>query len=104
MTTKYDSPDYSRASPYFKTDIQNDLYLDILKIRPVPARANDVLYKIEPQYTPRPDLLAYALYKERALWWVFAQRNLNVIRDPVYDLEAGVEIYLPQAKYLKELI
>ena len=27
MTTKYDSPDYGRASPYFKTDIQNDLYL-----------------------------------------------------------------------------
>jgi hypothetical protein len=101
MTTSYSAPDYFRNSPYFKTEIKNNLYLDVLTMRPIPARADDILYKIEVQYTHRPDLLAYDLYADRNLWWVFSQRNLNVIRDPVYDMEAGVEIYLPQMKYLK---
>ena len=104
MTTRYDAPDYGRASPYFATSIKNNSYLDILTMRPIPARADDVLYTVEPQYTHRPDLLAHDLYKEKNLWWVFAQRNLNVLRDPVYDLEAGVQIYLPQQKYLKGAI
>lgn len=104
MTTLYEKVKYSNTSPYAKTEIKNRLYLDFLQIRPVPARANDVLYKIEPQYTHRPDLLAYDLYQSSNLWWVFIQRNLDVLRDPIYDFEAGVEIYLPQSKFLQDTI
>jgi len=95
---------YNASSPWNKTRIQNDLYLDILRIRPVPAESDDVVYEIEPQYTYRPDLLAFDLYGNHKLWWVFAQRNMNVIKDPIYDFEAGVEIYLPKQSSLRELL
>lgn len=104
MTTLYDKVTYTTTSPYFKTEVKNNEYLSYLTIRPVPARANDVLYTIEVQYTHRPDLLAYDLYGTSDLWWVFAQRNMNVIRDPIYDIEAGVQIYLPQSQFIKDTI
>lgn len=100
----FDKIDYRKTSPYFKTEIKNGLYLDYLTIRPVPARSNDVLYKIEPQYTHRPDLLAFDLYGTPDLWWVFIQRNLDTLRDPIYDFEAGVEIYLPQSDLMRETL
>lgn len=93
---------YKPSSPFAATREVNEQYLDILNIRPIPATADDVLYTVEPQYTHRPDLLAYDLYKNTKLWWVFAQRNMNVIKDPVYDLVAGIQIYIPQGPKLRQ--
>jgi hypothetical protein len=100
----FDKINYHKASPYFNTEVKNGLYLSYLTIRPVPARSNDILYTIESQYTHRPDLLAFDLYQTPDLWWVFAQRNLDTIRDPIYDFEAGVEIFLPQSELLRETL
>lgn len=86
---------YSNRSPWFNTPITQD-YLDILKIRPVSAELSDYLYTIEAQYTNRPDLLAFDLYGDAALWWVFIQRNLDVLQDPIFDFVPGVQIYIPQ--------
>lgn len=69
--------------------------LSILTIRPVPAYSDDPIYTIEPQYNHRPDLLAYDMYGDHRLWWIFAQRNLDAIEDPIYDIVAGTQIYLP---------
>ena len=69
-----------------------------------PAEADDVLYEVAPQYNHRPDLLAYDLYGSPKLWWVFAQRNMNTIKDPVFDLESGVKIFLPKGDKLKRLL
>ena len=82
----------------------NDQYLDILNIRPVPATSDDVLYTIETQYTHRPDLLAYDLYGSTKLWWVFSQRNPDSLNDPIYDLVAGLKIYLPQGPKLRTIL
>lgn len=87
--------------PYGETLINERGYLDFLKIRPIPAASNDILYTITTAYTFRPDLLAFDLYGKKELWWVFAQRNMDVLKDPVFDFVAGTEIYLPQEKYLK---
>jgi hypothetical protein len=95
---------YTASSPWNNTKFRGNRYLDILQIRPVPAESDDFLYEIEPQYTYRPDLLAYDLYDNYKLWWVFAQRNMNVLKDPVYDFTAGTEIYLPKASSLSELL
>ena len=73
-------------------------YLDILRPRPVPVHPDDVLYEIKPEYTYRPDLLAHVAYGTKDLWWVFAQRNINTIKDPVYDFTAGTKIYLPKER------
>lgn len=91
---------YVNTSPWHTTGIINDLYLDILQIRPIPAESDDILYKVQPQYAYRPDLLAYDLYGSTKLWWVFAQRNMDIIKDPVYDLVPGIEIYLPKGPNL----
>jgi hypothetical protein len=89
---------YGDTSPWKDTKIKNGQYLDVLEIRPVPAENDDILYTIEPQYTYRPDLLAYDLYGSHRLWWVFAQRNMNVLKDPVYDFVPGTQIYLPKER------
>jgi hypothetical protein len=63
-----------------------------------------VLYNVQPQYTHRPDLLAYDVYGSSKLWWVFAQRNMDVLKDPVFDLVAGIDIFLPRASQLQKLL
>lgn len=94
---------YNNMSPWFKTSITRN-YLDVLTIRPVSAEPDDYLYTIEPQYIYRPDLLAYDLYGTKDLWWVFIQRNLDVLQDPVFDFIPGTQIYLPKNTSLKEVL
>ena len=89
---------YDDKSPYKDTKEVNGQFLGILNIRPVPSENDDIVYTIEPQYTYRPDLLAYDLYGDRRYWWVFAQRNMNILKDPVYDFIAGTQIYLPKER------
>ena len=95
---------YQPYSPFANTQTVNDQYLDLLTIRPIPATADDVLYTVETQYTHRPDLLAYDLYNNTKLWLVFAQRNMDVIKDPIYDLVAGIKIYIPQGPKLRQAL
>jgi hypothetical protein len=94
---------YNNKSPWFLTTVTNG-YLDVLKIRAVAADVSDFLYTIESQYTHRPDLLAFDLYNDAALWWVFTQRNLDVIQDPIFDFVPGVQIYIPQMSKLKTVL
>lgn len=95
---------YDNYSPWSRTNIIQDQYLDLLTIRSVPAEDDDILYKVQPQYAYRPDLLAYDLYGTHKLWWVFAQRNLDLLKDPVNDLVPGVEIYLPKGPNLSRIL
>ena len=92
------------SSPYGKTSIGNSGTLDVLTIRPVPAYADDPLYTVEPQYLHRPDLLAYDMYGDNRLWWIFTQRNLDVLEDPIYDFESGVEILLMSADSVSDML
>jgi hypothetical protein len=94
---------YSNYSPYADTDLSKG-YLDVMNFRTVPAEANDVLFTVTASYTHRPDLLAYDLYQNSSLWWVFAQRNPSVLKDPIYDLEPGVQIYLPKLSSMKQTL
>ena len=90
---------YSPKTPWYTTNQQSG-YLDILSIRPVSAEPDDFLYTIEPQYNFRPDLLAHDLYGSSKLWWVFLQRNLDVIEDPIFDFKVGVQIFIPKKETL----
>ena len=84
---------YKNTSPWYSTPT-NTNHLDVLTIRPVSAEQDDFLYTIESQYTYRPDLLAFDLYGDAALWWVFIQRNLDVLQDPIFDFVPGKKIYI----------
>jgi len=91
---------YSNTSPYYSTTL-NSSYLDVINFRNLPNVVDDVLFTVTTQYENRPDLLSYDLYGTANLWWVFAVRNKDVIKDPVYDLYAGQQIYLPQLATIK---
>ena len=95
--------EYKKTSPWANTT-QNNLYLENMKIRPIPAEQDDYIYTIENQYEHRPDLLAYDLYGTPALWWVFAQRNMEIIKDPIYDFRPGNQIYLPKKSNLEKYL
>jgi hypothetical protein len=86
---------YTSKSPYYKTSLSKG-YLDVATFRNITSRADDPLYIVDAKYENRPDLLAYDLYNDSNLWWVFVVRNKDTIKDPVYDLVAGVQIYLPK--------
>jgi hypothetical protein len=92
---------YPPTSPYYLTEIVNKKYLDIMTNRVIPALGSDVFWTITQVYEYRPDTLAYDLYNDPRLWWVFAQRNPNRLKDPYFDFVAGVQIYLPKMDTLK---
>lgn len=94
---------YANNSPWYTTSTTQN-YLNVLTIRPVSAEVDDFLYTIEPQYAYRPDLLAFDLYGESQLWWVFIQRNLNVLEDPVFDFIPGKKIYIPKNSSLRAVL
>lgn len=87
---------YPATSPYFLTDIVNRQYLDIMINRPIYSDPTDMYWEITPVYNLRPDLLASDLYNDSRLWWVFAQRNPNTLKDPLFDFVQGVSIYIPK--------
>ena len=90
---------YNRTSPYANTDIYG-FFLDVANIPQIPLDPKDVQYQIDAIYKGRPDLLAFDLYGDSSLWWVFSIRNPNVIQDPIYDFQPGVIIYVPQKQNL----
>lgn len=94
---------YSKYSPYYSTD-QSNGYLDTWNSISIPTLANDILFTLTKSYEYRPDLLAFDLYGQVNLWWVFAARNLNTIQDPIFDMQAGTKIYLPQLTTLKSVL
>ncbi len=88
---------YSKNSPWSNTPFNVSGYLDIMNKRTLPPEDDDIVYEIQSQYVYRPDLLAYDLYKNSKLWWVFAIRNPDILKDPVFDFLPGTKIYLPKA-------
>jgi hypothetical protein len=86
---------YSRHSPYFNNETFG-MFLDVATLPSIPYDPTDVVYEIDPIYKHRPDLLAYDLYNNSALWWVFAARNPNTMKDPIFDFLPGSTIYVPK--------
>lgn len=94
---------YSSISPYFVTPY-SQFFLDSMVDRPIPKETDDQLLRINQTYQYRPDLLAFDLYDQSQLWWVFYQRNPNTLTAPPWDFEAGREIYLPKITTLQTVL
>lgn len=95
--------DYSSTSPYFNTPVNGGV-LGVMVNRPIPKLVDDIQFTITETYNLRPDLLAFDLYGEAGLWWVFAQRNPNAIEDPLNDFVTGTTIFLPKENTLKTVL
>ena len=94
---------YNKQSPYINTSLTKG-YLDIINFIDIPGEVSDIQFTITTLYTHRPDLLAYDLYGDSNLWWVFTVRNKDVLRDPVYDFVPGQTIYLPQHESIRKAL
>ena len=90
---------YAKTSPYTQTEVYG-FFLDVANIPQIPIVPSDVTYEIDAIYKHRPDLLAYDLYGDQGLWWVFAVRNPNVLKDPVFDFVPGKRIFIPKKETL----
>ena len=95
--------DYNSTSPYFITPY-SQFFLDVMVDRPIPRDADDIFFLINQTYQYRPDLLAFDLYQQPGLWWVFYQRNPNTLTAPPWDFEAGRSIYLPKLTTLRTVL
>jgi len=94
------SANYDATSPYYTTGY-SQFFLDVMNNRPIPLESDDIPFEINLTYRYRPDLLAYDLYNDATLWWVFYQRNPNTLTKPPLDFDVGVTIYLPKITTLK---
>ncbi len=91
---------YPASSPYAATPQTAD-YIGRYVHRTVEPSDQDRYHTIKPGHNFRPDLLSHELYGTPAYWWVFCSRNLNVIRDPIWDFRTGIEIIVPSLTHLK---
>lgn len=93
-----------RKDSFLKNNqVLDGVFLDINKLPIIKVTLSDEQYAIDPAYDQRPDLLAHALYNNSRLWWVFALRNPDVIKDPLRDFKAGTIIFLPSAGSISAL-
>jgi hypothetical protein len=91
---------YDATSPYYATGY-SQFFLETMVNRPIPKENDDISFTINTTYQYRPDLLAFDLYGNAGLWWVFYQRNPNTLQAPPMDFAVGVLIYLPKMTTLK---
>lgn len=94
---------YNSTSPYATTGY-SQFFLDTMVNRPIPSQSDDLVFTINQTYQYRPDLLAFDLYDNGGLWWVFYQRNPNTLQAPPLDFKVGTLIYLPKITTLKSAL
>lgn len=95
---------YRSTSPYYSTEYIDGKFLDVINFKNIPNQADDKLITIIPAYEYRPDLLSFDLYKRVDYWWVFAVRNKDLIKDPIFDFTAGKKIYVPNELTLRNIL
>lgn len=85
---------YSNTSFYNGTGTWGP-FLDIWAGKTIPADITDAVYQIDSAYNLRPDILAHDMYQDSNLWWVFAVRNPDVLKDPLLSFTTGTIIHVP---------
>ena len=94
---------YNATSPYYTTGY-SQFFLDTMVNRPIPGQSDDLPFTINQTYQYRPDLLAFDLYDNGGLWWVFYQRNPNTLTKPPLDFVIDTFIYVPKMSTLRTVL
>ena len=94
---------YNATSPYYTTGY-SQFFLDVMINRPIPSQSDDLPFTINQTYQYRPDLLAFDLYDNSGLWWVFYQRNPNTLTKPPLDFVIDTFIYVPKLSTLRSVL
>lgn len=97
-------PSFKPESFLRNAEYRDSQFLDVnVGIPSIGKSIDDENYKITAEYEERPDKLAFTLYNKTTLWWVFAARNPDVLKDPLGDFKAGTIIKLPAMSSIKNI-
>jgi hypothetical protein len=96
--------DFHRRDSFLRNASTFDGFLDLNTLPKLPEDPFEVDYKIKESESKRPDILATNLYSTPRLWWVFALKNPDIIKDPIEDFKAGVIIKIPSPETVKSLV
>lgn len=94
---------YPNSSAYATTP-QLSWRIGVLNYRAIVPANGDSEITITAKYANRPDRLSNDLYGTQNYWWIFMVRNMNVIRDPMYDLTVGKKIWVPTLAALQGML
>jgi hypothetical protein len=95
---------YKANSPWNRTPIINDTILDILRKRFIYKDPYDEEYIIPQRFDERPDLCSYEMYGTAKYWWIFAQRNPDIIVDPIRGFITGTVIRIPSKDNISKMV
>ena len=95
---------YRTDSLYRDTQL-DDQYLDVLDVNSIDIdNTTTTTITLDAKYNEKPDLLAYDLYGNAKLWWVFALFNQDELVDPILDFKTDLKIKILQiVKILNEI-
>jgi hypothetical protein len=102
MTISYDNHSIYQTTP--QVNKNQVTYLDFWSGVIIPQTVNDKLVILDSRYQYRPDLLSFEYYQTPKLWWVFALRNPDVIKDPIWDFKTGITIYVSDKSAIKRFL
>lgn len=97
-------PNYKPESFLKNAVYRDNQFMDINVGMPTIGKSiDDESFRITAEYEERPDKLAFTLYNKTTLWWVFAARNPDILKDPLGDFTAGTIIKLPAMSSIKNI-
>jgi len=95
---------YNSNSAYYRTP-QTSWYLSNYVIRPIPSDPlTDRTIVIPPEYHLMPGKMAFDLYQDSRLIWVFTLMNMDTLKDPIYDFKSGTSITICTPDRLRSLL
>jgi len=96
--TNFDSNSF-----YSKTS-NDGFYMSYYVPRELPKSTDDYYYIIPTKYDLKPGQLAYDLYGDAQLMWIFSVYNRDILQDPLFDFRAGKIIRIPTKQRLENII
>lgn len=94
----------SNQSSLYKYTKKNTYYMGHYSPIKIPFDSSDYIYEVPAKYNNKPGKLAYDLYGDERLMWVFRYFNNDIINDPIFDLKQGMQIRIPVAERLNKYI
>jgi len=96
--------DFHRSDSFLRNAGTFEGFLDINTLPKIPTDSYEIDFKIKDAHVGRPDILANELYGTPRLWWVFALKIPDIIKDPLNDFKAGVVIKIPSPETVKNMM
>ena len=90
----------SKKTSLYKKTNSNTYYLGYYKPINIPFDSSDIIIIVDSKYNHKPGKLAYDLYNNERLGWVFSYFNRDKINDIIFDLNEGMSIRIPTKQRL----